>query len=125
MKHLYGEFTKNQIEETKKKLRGSIFLLLLCVDPKTASNYDYINVDDYFESLMYKISGMNSLLLEQQKLVDVLILLQAAKDEFDKPHKEGNVNSENYDRKNYFNFKNYRKLILDAGSEVLELKEEV
>ena len=58
---------------------------------------------------MFKISGLNKLLMEQVELVTILSLLQAAKDLY---------NSDN------FKYKMYRKLILDAGSEILKLKEE-
>ena len=108
MKHLYGEFTQNQISQTKKSLRGSIFFLLLCVDKNTASEYKDVDVNKCFNGLLYKIGGLNDLLMNQPELVMVLSLLQAAKKEF---------NNSN------FNFHTYRKLILDAGAEVDKLKE--
>lgn len=120
MKHLYGEFSKNQIELTKKSLRGSIFLLLLCVDKSTASQYENINVNEYFVNLMDKISGLNSLLFEQKELVDCLIYLELAKREFQKPHNP-NEKMNPFDE-SFFSFKKYRKLILDAGVEIDKLK---
>jgi len=108
LKHLYGTYTREQIAQTKKSLRGSIFLLLLCVDINTREQYKDVDVNKFFESLQLKIGGMNELLLEQPQLVTVASLLQAAQQEY---------NSEN------FEFRVYRKLILDAGSEVERLKE--
>ena len=108
MKHLYGEFTQNQIAQAKKSLRGSIFFLLLCVDKKTAHEYEDVNVNKSFNGLLLKIGGMNQLLMNQPELVTVMSLLQAAMNEYNNPE---------------FNFHVYRKLILDAGAEVDKLKE--
>ena len=108
MKHLYGEFTKDQIVQAKKSLRGSIFFLLLCVDRKTALEYEGIDVNKSFNGLLLKIGGMNDLLMNPPELVTVLSLLQAAMTEYNNPE---------------FDFKTYRKLILDAGAEVDRLGE--
>lgn len=108
MKHLYGEFTEEQIVQIKKSLRGSIFFLLLCVDKKTASEYKDIDVNKCFKGLLLRIGGLNELLMNQPELVMVLSLLQAAMIEYNNPK---------------FDFKTYRKLILDAGAEVEKLKE--
>ena len=45
MKNLYGEFTQTQISKIKKSLRGSIFFLLLCVDPKISNEYENVDVN--------------------------------------------------------------------------------
>lgn len=108
MKHLYGEFTQNQIVQTKKSLRGSIFFLLLCVDSKTAHEYKDVDVNKCFNGLLLKLGGMNELLMCPPELVTVMSLLQAAMNEYNNPE---------------FNFRTYRKLILDAGAEVDNLKE--
>lgn len=108
MKHLYGEFTPEQIVQTKQSLRGSIFFLLLCVDRKTAWEYENIDVNKNFKGLLLKIGGMNDLLMNPPELVTVLSLLQAAMTEYNNPE---------------FSFKTYRKLILDAGAEVDRLGE--
>lgn len=108
MKHLYGEFTQNQIAQTKKSLRGSIFFLLLCVDKKTAHEYEDVDVNKSFQGLLFRIGGLNQLLMNQPELATVLSLLQSAMTEYNKPE---------------FNFHVYRKLILDAGAEVDKLKE--
>lgn len=108
VKNLYGEFTQSQIAQVKKSLRSSIFFLLLYVDPKTSSEYENIDVNKSFEGLLLKLGGMNDLLMNQPEIVTTMSLLQSAKKEFNK---------------NTFNFKIYRKLILDAGSEIEKLKE--
>ena len=108
MQHLYGEFTQNQITQTKKSLRGSIFFLLLCVDNKTSHEYNEVDVNKCFKGLLLKLGGLNELLMNQPELVMVMSLLQAAMNEYNNPE---------------FEFKTYRKLILDAGAEVEKLKE--
>ena len=109
MKHQYGEFTQDQIVQTKKSLRGSIFFLLLCVDRKTSHEYQGVDVNKSFKGLLLRLGGLNHLLMEQPELVTVMSLLQAAMNEY---------NSSEFD------FQTYRKLILDAGAEVEKLKEE-
>ena len=108
VKNLYGEFTQSQIAETKKSLRGSIFFLLLCVDKRTAQDYENIDVNKCFEGLLLKLGGLNDLLMNQPEIVTTMSLLQAAKREYNK------------DRLNFYR---YRKLILGAGSEIEKLKE--
>ena len=112
MRHLYGEFTDNQIRETKASLRKSIFFLLVCVDEKTSQEIieecGEIDVNKNIKGLLLRLGGMNQLLMEPPELVTVMSLLQAAMIEYNSPD---------------FNFKTYRKLILDAGSEVNKLKE--
>lgn len=110
MRHLYnGEFSENQISQTKKSLRGTIFFLLLCVDPKTSWEYEDVDVNKCFHSLLYKIGGLNKLLFEPVEIVTTMSLLQAALIEFNNPE---------------FDFGTYRKLILDAGAEIDKLREE-
>lgn len=109
MKNLYGDFTQEQIAQTKKSLRGSIFFLLLCVDPKTSSEYENVDVNKCFEGLLLKLGGMNDLLMNQPEIVTTMSLLQAALKEFNKLED--------------FDFNIYRKLILDAGAEIEKLKE--
>lgn len=89
-------------------LRKDIFFLLLCVDSKTKQEYKFIDVNKTFENLLYKIGGLNTLLFCQPEIVTVLSLLQEAYTEYLNPE---------------FNFRVYRKLILDAGAAVLNIKE--
>ena len=108
MKHRYGEFNQNQIVETKKKIRNQIFFLLLIVDPETSSKFGDIDVPDAIENVLYTLGGMNDLLFCPPEIVRVLSLINAAYLEYQKDNFEWGV---------------YRKLILDAGNEVLKIKE--
>lgn len=101
MEHLYGNFSDTQFEEYKVKLHKELFWLLLYKDPKTRDEYTNVNFDKYFIGLMKKLNGLNELLFEPAEMVSILSLLQAA---FIETHKEN------------FNFRSYRKLILDAHS---------
>lgn len=106
--HKYGEFESSQISETKDKIRKQIYFLLLCVDPQTKDEYLNIDVNKAFDGLLRKISGLNSILFYPVEIVKVISLLEAALMEYNSPE---------------FKFVNYRKLILDAGNEVLKIKE--
>lgn len=108
MKHLYGEFSEQQIIKTKKKLRRSIYFLLLCVDPNTSNDYSNIDVNKAFDCLLYKLDGFNTLLFFPQEIVEVMCLLKAAQNLYNSQH---------------FQYEVYRKLVLDAGAEVLKIKE--
>lgn len=108
MKHKYGTFSQNQMVLIKQELRKSIFFLLLCVDPKTKQDFPEVNVDDAFKGILYKLGGLNSVLYEPVELVEIISLIEAA-------HMQLIDNN--------FDFKVYRKLILDAGAKVLSLQE--
>lgn len=108
MTYKYGEFTNNQIAEAKQYMRKRIFFLLLIVDPKTKDEYLNININDAFNSELTKIGGMNNILFNPPELVRIMSLLEAALMEY---------------QKECFDFGKYRKLILDAGNEVLKIKE--
>ena len=108
MNYKYGEFSQSQIAQIKERLRKQIFFLLLIVDRATADEYKEVNVNDAFDSILSTIGGFNELLNCPVEIVTILSLLEAAHLEYQ---------SEN------FKFKKYRKLILDAGNEVLNIKE--
>ena len=108
MKHLYGEFSEQQIIKTKKKLRRSIYFLLLCVDPNTSNDYSNIDVNKAFDCLLYKLDRFNTLLFFPQEIVEVMCLLKAAQNLYNSQH---------------FQYEVYRKLVLDAGAEVLKIRE--
>lgn len=108
MDTIYGSFSPDQIAAFKKSLRSSIFFVLLCVDPSTAYEHKEIDVNKLLDSLLRKLNSYNELLMNQVEVVEIMTLLQSAKDEY---------NSENFD------FSICRKLILDAGSEVLKIRE--
>ena len=79
------------------------------MDPETSANYPNINVDKTITNLLYRLGGMNELLLYQPEIVSCMSWLESAKDEFMKAEK--------------FNFSVYRNCILTAGAEIAKLKE--
>lgn len=80
---------------------------MLCVDPKTKGNYQGIDVNAAFDNILYEINGLNELLSYPSLFLKIMSLLEAARIEYNKPD---------------FAFGVYRKLILDAGTEVLNIK---
>lgn len=108
MKTRYGDYSSAQIHSTKISLRKAIFFLLLYVDPNTKEEYPNIDVVEAFHSLQYKLNGLNGILCEPPELVLTMSILESAKSEY---------LSESFD------YKNYRKLILDAGAEIMKIKE--
>ena len=110
IKHKYGEFADNQFEEAKLFARKQIFTLLLYADPNLQENYKNYDVNKAFETILCKLGGMNSILGEPPELVRIISILEAAWIEYQKPD---------------FNFKKYRRLILEAGSLILKIKKGV
>lgn len=108
MKHLYGNFTSNQIVKTKEALHRNVHWLLVYKSPSTEQQFKNIDVDNCFNSLLLRLSGLNELLGCQPVIVSILSVLQAAR-------KENN--------KDDFDFKVYKKLIFDAHSLIDKIKE--
>lgn len=104
----YGSYSPTQIHEVKLSIQKSIFFLLLYVDPKTRDEYPDIDIVGAFRNLQYKINGLNSILLEPPELVQTMALLESALNEY---------------KSDDFQWTQYRKLILDAGSEIMKVKE--
>ena len=108
MKTKYGVYSPIQIHSVKVSIRKSIFFLLLYVDPETKEEYPDIDVVDAFHNLQYRLNGLNSILLESPELIETMSLLEAAVCEL---------------QSDGFEWQKYRKLILDAGSKVMQVKE--
>ena len=108
MRQKYGQFTQSQTSNTKKEIRKNIIFLLSIADPKTQANYQHIDVQAAFQSLLDELSGLNELLFNPPELVIVMSLLEAALNEYSGDN---------------FNFGKYRKLILDAGAKVDTIRE--
>lgn len=108
MEYMYGKIPKEQLDKTKKSIRSSIFFLLLCVDPDTSSEYHGININKSFDNIFYKLDGFNTLLFYPEEIIEIMSLLKAAQNIYNDPS---------------FEFKTYRKLILDAGALVLKIGE--
>lgn len=95
----YGNFEKEQMEQFKVKLHKELFWLLIYKDPKTCEEYTNINFDKYYDGVMRKIDGLNELLFYPTEIISIMSLLEAALIET---------------KKENFNYKAYRKLILDT-----------
>ena len=102
MVHKYGSFSENQMSDYKKKLHNSIHWLLV------SKENDYKLLDEYFNTTLLKLNAMNELLSYPNDIVSLYETLEAARIV---------LNS------NDFNFKTYRKLILDAHSLIDKLPE--
>lgn len=105
--HKYGEFADMQIKEIKEILRKRIFFLLLVAeDLEAKTKFPEVDLEQANTTLLWRISGLNELLGEPTELVTVLSLLEEARNTI-KPD---------------FDFGKYRKLILDAGAEVMKIQ---
>ena len=103
MQNKYGYFDDKQIEKYRINLHKDLFWLLLYKDPKTKDEYSYVDFNKYFDGVMRKFSGLNALLFYPTEIVSIMSLLEAAFIE---------------SQKDNFNYKAYRKLVLDAHAEV-------
>ena len=101
MQHLYGYFDDGQMENYKTKLHKDVFWLLLYKDPEKINDFRNVDYEKYFNGLMLKINGLNSLLSHPTEIVEMMSVLEAALLET---------------KRENFNFKTYRKLIFDAHS---------
>ena len=98
----FGEFKEEQMEEYKKKLHNKMYFLLLYVDPETKDSFEeQIDVDKYFYFLLCELDGLNRLLNYPKEVIEMMSILRYAKHVL---HKED------------FQYRGYRKLILDAHS---------
>ena len=103
----YGSFSSTQLNSIKHSIRKSIYFLLLYVDPQTSHEYPDIDVREAFRSLQYKLDGLNSILLEPPEIVKTMSLLESALNEL---------------QNECFDWNKYRKLVLDAGAEIMRMK---
>ena len=105
--HKYGEFADMQISDITKDLRKRIFFLLLYAeDMESKTNFPNVDLKQANTSLLWRISGLNALLGKPKELVIVLSLLEEANNIIDNQN---------------FDFAKYRKLILDAGAEIIKI----
>ncbi len=102
----YIECSEKQKSEMIEMIRKKIFFLLICVDKKTNEDYQHVNIEEAFDSLLTELGGLNDLLSESHILIHVMSLLSAALLEY---------------KKESFDFRRYRKLILDAGVKMKEV----
>ena len=95
--NIYTEVPPNQIAAEKEYFISAIFKLL----PYKQDGYEYL--DNYFESVLQRLSGFNKLSGFQPEVVTIISLLEYARGEND--------------------FRKYRKSILDACGLVKLIKE--
>ena len=110
MKHKYGEFSQEQMQAAKDKLRKKIFYLLVaCENEIQKKELDKtVSVDEAFTDVLNELNGLNDLLGYPPEFVDIISLLNSAHIEYKSPD---------------FSFSMYRKLVLDAGNSVQSIKE--
>ena len=101
----YGEISSSQISSVKLYLRKQIFYLLLYVDPNEQAKYEYVDVNEAFDHVFSLLVGLNKILLEPPELLITLGYLENARIIY------------NGDK---FDWASYRKMILDAGSKIME-----
>ena len=99
-------FTSDQIKNEKKLLQKKIFYLLLIVDPETAGQYPNVDVEAAYEDIFSDLDGLNEVFSYPVEIVNIVKKLMKALKEY---------KSQN------FEYKKYRKLVLDAGSEVTKI----
>lgn len=102
----YGTFTTDQMKAGKKQLHAKIHWLLLYKDPKTEEQYQGVDLDQYFETVMSYVGGMDELFGHPSQFVMLQSILQAAQNEL---------------HKDQFNWRMYRQLVLKAHKLVDEI----
>ncbi len=115
IEHKYGTFTEEQFNEYKTQLHKKLFWLLIYKDPNTKDqfpNVDQQNYEQYFVHVMREIDGMNSVFSYPVEICSMVNLLESALHETQKEN---------------FEYKPYRKLILDAHAMIdkIQYKKEV
>lgn len=112
MKHLYGEFSSEQIQLNSRLMHNEVHKLLLYKDKNIeqeifASDEDFII---YFTNLLHRFGGLNELLGCPVQMVALLATLQSA---FDMAQSDD------------FNYCEYRRLILDSHNYIKNMFEEM
>ena len=101
MKYKYGEFSNEQLGEIVNDLHKKIHRLLYLKENNSSNLYECVT------DLIYVVAGLNSLFYNSKEFVDLLIILENLKLE---------LNNSNFD------FKRYRKFVLDAHGLVDKLR---
>ena len=98
---MYGEFSDDQIKANARLMHGEIHKLLLYKDPELSDQIFKSEEEfyTYFNNLLYRFGGLNTLLGNPKQMIALMSTLQAAL---------GEVQSDQYD------WTVFRHLILDA-----------
>lgn len=103
MKSKYGEIKVTQVVEHKQELHDNILSLLYMKEDNSPT------LDRYFSSLLWRLSGYNSIFGNQTIMIDIMSNLEEARCEA---------------LKDDCDFVKYRKLVLDSFNMIDKLKEE-
>lgn len=114
MDYLYGEFTKEQIAEAVRLMHSDIHKLLVYKDKNVEESI--FSTDEefviFFDKLLFRFGGLNSLLGEPPQFVSLMSTLRGAYNEVTKKH---------------FSYWKFRKAILDCHGylkAIFEIEEE-
>ena len=102
METKYGQIENTQISDHKELLHKDVFKLLWMKEE------NYPQLDRYFSSVLWKLTGYNSVFNNQAVMIDIISILETARLEAKKPN---------------YNHSEYRKAILDSMSLIDKLKE--
>jgi hypothetical protein len=80
--------------------------LLLIVDPETTEQYPNVDVEAAFDDMFSDLDGLNEIFSYPIEMVNIAKKLAKALKEY---------------KSSDFEYKRYRKLVLDAGSEVTKI----
>lgn len=103
MKYKYGEYPNYQIHDYKNKIHSLIHWLLIYKEENEKI------LDNYFETVQYKLNGFNELMLFPTPMIEIMSLVESARIEFNKEN---------------CNHEYYRKIILDIHSLIDKIPEE-
>lgn len=103
MESKYGNFKITQIVEHKQVLHDNILALLYMKEENSPT------LDNYFSSLLWRLSGYNEIFGNQAIMIDIMSNLEEARIE------ASNAKCD---------FQKYRKLVLDFFNMIDKLKEE-
>lgn len=98
----YGDFKTSQILDHKQELHNNVLALLYMKEENCST------LDNYFSSLLWRLSGYNEIFGNQAIMIDIMSNLEEARNEA---------------KKEKYNHNKYRKLILDAFNMIDKLKE--
>ncbi|MGF0148414.1 hypothetical protein ACQRDF_13635 [Lachnospiraceae bacterium SGI.054] len=112
MDYLYGEFSDEQIKNAAILMHKNIHRLLLYKDNLVTAKI--FNSDEefkrYFENILFKFGGLNTLFGYPKEMVFLMATLQAAYDIVDSPR---------------YNYSIFRRAILDSHGYIKAMLEEV
>lgn len=93
IKNKYGEYTENQFKEFKDRIHSWIHWGLVYADENSEQ------VDDYLQKTLIKINALNELLEYNEKIIEIMVNLEAARIEYANKGKKTPL---------------YRRLVLEA-----------